>query len=100
MSDQESVLQIIVISGEAKSCAYEAIEQARGRDFDKARKTLEDAKGRLVQAHQLQTDMIISSSGQVQSADMLTVHAQDHLMCASTVIDLASELCRIYEAMP
>ncbi len=99
MDQQEKILQIIVISGDAKSHAYEAIEKAKAGDAQGARESLEAARKELIEAHQYQTDMIISNDGKPVPADMLAAHAQDHMMCASTVIDLAGELCLLYETV-
>ena len=99
MDKQTEIMQIIVISGDAKSQAYEAIARAKRAAFEESKQILKKARDELAEAHKLQTEMIISTAGEPIPADMLAVHAQDHLMCAATVLDLAEELCELYKTI-
>ncbi|WP_326975070.1 PTS lactose/cellobiose transporter subunit IIA [Caproicibacter sp. BJN0012] len=95
---EQITMQLIVNSGDARSKAMEAIGIAKNGEISKARKYLEEAKEYLAKAHQFQTDMIQEEAdGNVEKITMLMAHAQDHLMNAITVIDLAREFVDLYE---
>ena len=70
MDEQEQiVINLIVNSGSARSSAIEAIQYAKAGDLEKADESL----------------------------NLLMVHAQDHLMTALVVIDLAQEFIDVYK---
>jgi len=95
---EEIIFSIILHGGNGKSAAFEAIAAAKQGDFFKARKKLEEAADELAQAHHIQTKLIQSEAkGEKQEVSLLMVHAQDHLMTAMTMKDLAAELVDLYE---
>lgn len=92
------VITIIVKSGEAKSSAFEAIQFAKKGEFDKASELLNQSNENLASAHQMQTSLIqTEAGGNKTEVTLLMVHAQDHLMTAMTVRDLAREIVELYE---
>ncbi len=98
MSYQEIVLQIIVSGGNAKSYAMEAIMKAKEGDIIEAKRLLSKANEELGSAHKVQTELIQNeASGNEIDVTLLMVHAQDHLMNAITVKDLAREFVDLYE---
>jgi cellobiose PTS system EIIA component len=99
MANQEEIIfQIILHGGNGKSYAMEAIAAAKQGDFDVAREKLQDAADALNQAHHVQTSLIQEEvKGNKHEVTLLMVHAQDHLMNAITVKDLASEFVDMYE---
>ncbi|MFO1441965.1 PTS lactose/cellobiose transporter subunit IIA [Bacillus sp. Bva_UNVM-123] len=91
---------IILHAGNARSYAMEAIGLAKEYDFKAAREKIEAANNEFVEAHQVQTKLIQSeASGQKNDVTVILVHAQDHLMTAMTVKDLANEMIDMYERM-
>ena len=96
--DQETrMMQLIVRSGNAKSKAIESIKLARNGDFTTARKLYEEACNDLSEAHKFQADMIQDEAGGKHiPLTLLVLHAQDHLMNAITVKDLAKEFIDLY----
>ena len=59
--DEKSVqtsFEIIAMSGEARSKAYEALDFAKQGDFDQAKATMADAQEASNKAHAIQTDLI------------------------------------------
>ncbi|MCX8958620.1 PTS lactose/cellobiose transporter subunit IIA [Erwinia psidii] len=89
-------MQIIVNSGEARSQSLNAINEARQKNYLKADELMKTAKEALSRAHQIQTEMIQEEiRGNEQRVSMIMVHAQDHLMNALTVRDLATEIIDI-----
>ena len=88
MDEQEQVvINLIVNSGSARSSAIEAIQYAKAGDLDKAD-----------EAHHAQTELIQAEiRGEKAPLNLLMVHAQDHLMTALVVIDLAQEFIDLYK---
>lgn len=76
----------------------EAIAAAKSGDAEEARKKLHDAAEELTKAHHYQTELIQNEAGgEKTEMTLLMVHAQDHLMNAMTVKDLAAEFIALYE---
>lgn len=92
------VFQLILHGGNGKSFAMEAIAEAKAGYMAVAREKLEQADEELHKAHQLHADLIQREAGGSRAeVTLLLVHAQDHLMNAITVKDLASEMVDLYE---
>jgi PTS system cellobiose-specific IIA component len=99
MKNIEAVIfQIILHGGNARSSAMEAIHAAKNGDFEEAKDKLQESLGDLNKAHQIQTSLIQEEiRGEKTEMSLLMVHAQDHLMNAITVKDMAAELVEIYQ---
>lgn len=97
MNLEMTILNLITNSGEAKSYAMEAIAHAKAGEATLAEKALDEASKHLAQAHKSQTTLIQSEAkGDKVEVSILLVHAQDHLMNAITMRDLASEMVDMY----
>lgn len=97
MDYEQTVIGIIVNAGEARSKALEAIRFAKENDVEKAKEYLTMSGEGLAKAHRVQTDLIQAEAGGTkQEVTLLMVHAQDHLMNAMTVKDLAEELIEVH----
>jgi Phosphotransferase system cellobiose-specific component IIA len=95
---EELIIQLIVNGGDARSRAMEAIRYAKAGDLAKARELIEQSGECLNKAHILQTGLIQNeAAGNKTEVTLLMVHAQDHLMNAMTVRDLAKEFVDMYE---
>ncbi|WHX43045.1 PTS lactose/cellobiose transporter subunit IIA [Mesobacillus sp. AQ2] len=95
---EETIFQIILHGGNGKSSAMEAIAAAKRGDMLGAREKLADASNELNNAHLIQTSLIQGEvRGEKTELTLLMVHAQDHLMNAITLKDLASEFVDLYE---
>lgn len=98
MSYEEIVMQIIVSAGNSRSLAMEAIVSAKKGDIKSSRDFLAKADEELLGAHKIQTKLIQEeASGNRTEVSLLMVHAQDHLMNAITIKDLAKEFIDLYE---
>lgn len=94
---EKIILNIIIQSGDARSFAMEAIQCAKKGDFDQAGKLMEQCNEKLGCAHKEQTKLIhTEAEGGKTEISLLLIHAQDHLMTAMTVKDLANELIEVY----
>lgn len=94
---QEIIMSLIVNAGQARSCAMQAIAEAKRKDFIEAAKTIDDSEEFLNIAHNSQT-RLLSKEANNEGIDisLLLIHAQDHLMNAITVKDLAKEFIDVY----
>nr|WP_281413735.1 PTS lactose/cellobiose transporter subunit IIA [Ornithinibacillus massiliensis] len=93
MENQEVIMGIIIHGGNARSSAMRAIAEAKNANFGEAEKLIEESNEELNKAHRIQTDLIQAESrGEKTEISLLMVHAQDHLMNAMTVRDLAIEI--------
>jgi cellobiose PTS system EIIA component len=91
------IFQIILHGGNGRSAAMEALLAASQGDFEGAREKLKEAENALNEAHHIQTSLIQGEiSGEKTEISLLMVHAQDHLMNAMTVKDLAAEMVELY----
>lgn len=101
MENQEQIVfGLILHGGNGRSSAMEAIAAAKKGDISTAREKLQEASDALNEAHKIQTSLIQGEvRGEKSSVSLLMVHAQDHLMNAMTVKDLAREFVDLYEKM-
>lgn len=98
MDFEEQAMRLIVSAGNAKSAAMNAIAQAKQGNWDGMRAALAESDAAMTSAHEEQTGILQQSlDGSDKGIGMLMAHAQDHLMTAITVIDLAREFCALYE---
>lgn len=94
----EVIMQLIVHGGTARSKAMEAIRYAKEGDIAKANELIIEATDALEQAHDFQSELIQNEAdGNKVEISLLMVHAQDHLMNAMTIKDLAKEFVDMYE---
>ena len=95
---EQVVINLIVNSGSARSSAIEAIQFAKEGNMTRAAESLQQAKETVNEAHHAQTELIQAEiRGERAPLNLLMVHAQDHLMTALVVIDLAQEFLDLYE---
>lgn len=93
MELERLIMELVVDSGDARSKALEAIRAARGGNFDQSTALLQSCDEALHRAHHRQTDLIqMEAAGKHTQVSLFLVHAQDHLMNAMTVRDLAEEM--------
>lgn len=98
MENEMMIMELIVASGDARSSSIEAIRLARDGDIAGAKEKIVYAKNSIQQAHDAQTESIQKEiRGEKVPIDLLTVHAQDHLMNAMTILELSEEIIDILE---
>jgi cellobiose PTS system EIIA component len=92
--------QLILHSGNARSLAMEAIFAAKEKNFTTAFEKLTEADLEITKAHVFQTQLIhAEAAGESFEIPIILIHAQDHLMTAMTVKDLAREMVEIRQEM-
>ncbi|MBE7147251.1 MULTISPECIES: PTS lactose/cellobiose transporter subunit IIA [Bacillus] len=97
---ETKAFHLILHGGNARSCSMEAIDCAKRGEFQEAEAKLQEALNELQEAHRLQTELIQKeAAGEKTEVTLLMVHAQDHLMNAITVKELASEFVELYRKL-
>lgn len=103
MENFESILfEIISYVGSARSSYIEAIEQARHGDFDKSNELIKCGKDQFNEGHHVHMELIQKSAcGEldVESYQMLLMHAEDQLMSAEAFGILAEEFIELYNIL-
>lgn len=100
MELEQTIFKIITHSGDAKSCSMEAISLAKEKREEEALKKIEEAAEKLALAHKEQTKLIQKEAGGDKvEMSLLMVHAQDHLMNAMMIKDLAFEIVDIHKKL-
>ncbi len=98
--DEMIIFGLITASGSAKSYCMEAIQFAKEGLFTEARNAIVEAEACLGEAHKSQTTLIQSEArGEKMEVSVLLIHAQDHLMNAILMKDLANEFVDLYEKL-
>lgn len=89
---------IIGDSGDARSFAFEALQEAKKGDFEKAKILLQKADESSQKAHKTQTDLLFNEvRGDRLDVNVLLVHAQDHLMTSCLAVELIKEIIELYQ---
>lgn len=84
---------IILHAGNARSSAFEAIAAAKRGEAGTAEAKMKEADSAFLEAHKMQTELLQEEArGMSSEMSVLLVHAQDHLMTAMTVKELAIEM--------
>lgn len=95
---EEIIMNLIVNGGDARSNAMNAIEHAKVGEIERSRGLIGEANDALDRAHDYQTKLIQEeANGNKTEISILMIHAQDHLMNAMTVRDMANEFIQLYE---
>lgn len=90
--------EIISNVGMGKSLAIEALREARKGNYEEANKKIEEAKEFLLQGHHSHTSLIQKeATGEKLEFSLMIMHAEDQLMNAETVKDLAIEIIEMHK---
>ncbi|HFZ1130108.1 TPA: PTS lactose/cellobiose transporter subunit IIA [Klebsiella aerogenes] len=102
MEDLETIImELLVNAGSARSSALTALQQARKGDFAAAEQAMADSHEFVKHAHTIQTQLIGLDEGSGKlPVNLITVHAQDHLMNAMVIQDLATDMIELYRRLP
>ena len=97
--DLETIAMTLVgNAGEGRSLAFEALNEAKKGNFEKAEQLLKVSQERTLAAHEIQTQLICNEAdGNKTEMSLLMVHAQDHLMTSMLARELITELIEIYK---
>lgn len=94
--DKRQIMQIIIKSGESKKIIKQAMDKARQDAFEEANQKLDEANAMLIETHAIHTSLL-GSDTYIEDINILSVHAEDHLMTTMTLLDVSKELVFMYE---
>jgi len=95
---EQIAMELIGNSGDARSLAYGALQQAKSGNFNEATKQMNAAKEASRLAHQAQTELLAyEASGNSLGFSVLLVHAQDHLMTSMLAQELIAEIIELHK---
>ena len=97
----EQSMQLILYAGTGRSMVLEAVKNLlEDNDAVKAKAAITAAGKEIGKAHEIQTALMTAEcDGATVEKSILLIHAQDHLMTAITVKDLANELIEVYSRL-
>jgi cellobiose PTS system EIIA component len=96
--DEMIPMTIIANSGDARSFAFGALEEAKAGNFEAAEELLAKAKEAESIAHKAQTELLVKeANGDKQDMNVLLVHSQDHLMTSMLASELIKEIILLYK---
>ncbi|WP_434355616.1 PTS lactose/cellobiose transporter subunit IIA [Parasalinivibrio latis] len=96
---EEYVMTLIVQAGQCRSMLMNAMREAKQGNFESADALMGQAKEALKEAHHIQTQLIEFDEGEGKlPVHIVMVHAQDHLMNAVLLMDLAGEIIDLRRA--
>lgn len=86
---EQTILEIILNSGDARSLCLKAMSLLKEHKYDEARQLMIEAKKHLNLAHKAQTNIIQQeAAGNKTEISLLMIHAQDHLMATLSIRDI------------
>lgn len=92
--------KIISSVGSAKSSFMEAMHYANKRDFENAKRLIEEGEAERIKGHEAHFGLIQKeASGETTPINLILMHAEDQLMAAETVKIMAEELIKSYETI-
>lgn len=98
MDIEEVAMGLIAYSGDARSLAFQALEEAKKGNFEEADKLIAEAKAQFTQAHHMQTDLLAAEAqGNKTEVNVLLIHSQDHLMTSMLAQELIAELILLHK---
>jgi PTS system cellobiose-specific IIA component len=96
MNIEETIMYIIIYSGEAKGYLYEALSKSKEGKYDEIDVLIEKADESLSKAHNIQTSMLQQeANGEGINVSILFVHSQDHLMTTISEKNLILEIIEL-----
>lgn len=91
-------MQLIANSGDARSMAFQALQEARSGDFAKAEELMKQSEACSLLAHQVQTSLLVNeANGDKNEINVLLIHSQDHLMTSLLAQELIKEMIVLHK---
>ncbi|MBQ7497533.1 MAG: PTS lactose/cellobiose transporter subunit IIA [Selenomonas sp.] len=102
MKLEDAAFKIISAAGDGRAQVAEALKEARSGNFGKAEECLKKADAKIMEAHAMQTEEFLKKEAAGEIKEQLNVivsHAQDHVMTALVMKEMAEEMVHIYEQL-
>lgn len=98
LSSEQVSMELIANSGDARSFAFQALNEAKNGNYDVATNLLRKSEEASIKAHQAQTDLLINeANGEKTEINVLLIHAQDHLMTSMLAQELIKEIILLHQ---
>lgn len=95
-----SAMSIIISAGDARLYITEALNAISEGNYNLVTDKLKQAQEKMTEAHAVQTDMIQGEArGEGIGYSLLFTHAQDTLMTINSELNLAKQLCKVFESL-
>ncbi|ASA26427.1 PTS lactose/cellobiose transporter subunit IIA [Paenibacillus donghaensis] len=96
---EQVAMELISKSGEARSLAFQALQEAKAGRTDEAALLMKESLICSKQAHKAQSKLLFSESeGNKTEITVLLIHAQDHLMNSLLAQELIKEIIELHES--
>ena len=97
---EEICFGIISNVGMAKSLAIESLRDVRTNKYDEALEKIQEAENFLLEGHSFHTKLLQEeAAGNKLDFSLILMHAEDQLMSAETIKDLAKEMIELYKSL-
>lgn len=91
-------MSIIANSGDARSFAFQALDEVKNGNIEIADELLKKADEAANLAHHAQTELLIAeANGDKQDINVLLIHSQDHLMTSMLALELIKEIIVLHK---
>lgn len=98
MSLEDIAMHLIANSGEARSEAFIALQEAKKGNFEEAHIHMQRSESLSLLAHKAQTELLVNEANGVKNdLSILLIHAQDHLMASLLAKELISEIIELHQ---
>ena len=92
--------QMVSSVHEARTFYLQAVQAARGGEFEKATDLIESGDLSYQKGHAAHTQLLqMEAAGQAEKVNLLILHAEDQLMSTVTLRDIANEMIENYRMM-
>ena len=88
--------QIISAVGTARSCYIEAIQEAKQKNYDRAKEHIEEGDKSFVEGHDAHLKLLQDEAEGKSTTSLLVLHAEDQLMSAEGFKLIALEFIDVY----
>lgn len=98
---EQQIVGIISAAGDSKSKAFAALKAVKTKNYEEARRLMEESRDIDLAAHKIQTQLIqaeMAGGENKPEIGLLMVHAQDHYMTSQLARDLIETLIDVFEA--
>lgn len=100
MNTETIAMTIIAFSGDARTKAFNALQEAKKGNFEEADRLMAEADENALKAHNSQTQLLVSeANGENPEINVLLIHSQDHLMTSMLAQDLIKEMIDMLKKM-
>lgn len=95
---ERASMQLILHSGNARSCAFEALHAVKDARKNEGLERITTAKKELLCAQKQHAQLLRSfANEEAVPLDLLLVHAEDHISSSQVVVELIDEMMQMYE---